>query len=406
LACDKIYQTYRYPEKSFKKNEIHHASLLCAKGKILSRTLLCLAIRSLNIGGAERQFIELVKHLDKEKYDITVCTMYGGTLENELLAIPEITHINLAKNGRFDLFAFKRNYDELLNKIDPDIIYSFMGEMNLFSLWCKPKSSKVIWGIRASNMDLRKYGIVSQLIFWLQKIFSHKVSKIISNSFAAITFLQDNGFNMSKALVVNNGIDTHRFQFNKEKRAHFRSQLDLPKDAIVLGTVARIDPMKGYDILSEATVKLLEKHSTLFIVAVGDGDQNIKEQCQQSMPASVAQRFLWLGKRTDVENIYSGFDIFVSASKFGEGFSNVIAEAMSCGLPCVVTDVGDNSIIVGDMGMVVKADDSEELYQAISTILHQNYTEQRSQRVNRIRENFSIRDMVVKTESIIDELAT
>jgi glycosyltransferase involved in cell wall biosynthesis len=347
-----------------------------------------------------------VKHLDKEKYDITVCTMYGGTLENELLAIPEITHINLAKNGRFDLFAFKRNYDELLNKIDPDIIYSFMGEMNLFSLWCKPKSSKVIWGIRASNMDLRKYGIVSQLIFWLQKIFSHKVSKIISNSFAAITFLQDNGFNMSKALVVNNGIDTHRFQFNKEKRAHFRSQLDLPKDAIVLGTVARIDPMKGYDILSEATVKLLEKHSTLFIVAVGDGDQNIKEQCQQSMPASVAQRFLWLGKRTDVENIYSGFDIFVSASKFGEGFSNVIAEAMSCGLPCVVTDVGDNSIIVGDMGMVVKADDSEELYQAISTILHQNYTEQRSQRVNRIRENFSIRDMVVKTESIIDELAT
>ncbi len=183
-------------------------------------TKLLLSIRSLDIGGAERQFIELVKHIDKSKFDVQ---------EDIVKNICNIKYYNLQKNGRYD---FYKNYSTLLKEIKPDVIYSFLGEMSLFSLWCKPKKTKIIWGFRASNMDLSQYGKVSQLLFWLQKKLSSKVDKIIANSNASIAFHKSCGFDMSRSLVISNGIDTDKF-----KREAFRKKYHLKKSDI--GIVAR-----------------------------------------------------------------------------------------------------------------------------------------------------------------------
>ena len=135
----------------------------------MNRINIVLSIRSLDIGGAERQFIELVKNIDKNKFNILVCTMYGGVQEDIIKNIPNIKYINLEKNGRYDFVRFYKNYKKVLNDFNPDVIYSLLGEMNLFSYWCKPKQTKIIWGFRASNMDLKQYGKVPQIMFWLQK---------------------------------------------------------------------------------------------------------------------------------------------------------------------------------------------------------------------------------------------
>ncbi len=145
---------------------------------------LLLAIRFLDIGGAERQFIELVKHIDKSKFDVTVCTMYGGVQEEIVKTILNITYYNHEKKGKYDFYIFYKKYKKVLFEIKPDAIYFFLGEMTLFSLWCKAKDIKIIWGSRASNMDLAKYGKASQIMFWLQKKLSCKVDKIIANSYA------------------------------------------------------------------------------------------------------------------------------------------------------------------------------------------------------------------------------
>lgn len=335
---------------------------------------LVLSIRSLDIGGTERQFIELVRHIDKTKFDVSVCTMYGGIQEDIIKNIPDIKYYNLQKTGRYDFYLFFKSYSSLLDKINPDVIYSFLGEMNLFSLWCKPKTTKIIWGFRASNVDFKQYGKVSEAMFWLQKKLSFRVNKIISNSTASVLFHQKNGFDMSRAKVIANGIDTDKFHRDTEYRRNFRDKYCLKDNDIAVGIVARIDYMKGYIVFSEVAKKILEKYKNLYFFAIGDGDENIKRECEAILGEYNKIKFIWLGNQTEVENIYSGLDIS-SSSSFGEGFSNSIAEAMSCECACVVTDVGDSAMIVGDIGIFVKPNDIQDLYDGIEDMIKRDFKE-------------------------------
>jgi len=367
------------------------------------KTKLILSIRSLDIGGAERQFIEIVKHIDKSRFDVTVCSMYGGSQENIIEKIEGVRYINLNKKGRYDIFNFYKRYKSLLREIQPDIIYSFLGEMNLFSLWCKPKKTKLIWGFRASNMNLKQYGRVSQLLFWLQKILSSKIDKIIANSYDSIAFHKKEGFFMDRATVVANGIDIDRFRRDNTKRVAFRKQYNLKDSDIAVGIVARIDYMKGYTIFAKATKEILDRYDNIYFFAVGGGDLAIKKECEEILAEYNNIKFIWLGEQKDVESFYSGFDISVSSS-LGESFSNSIAEAMSCGVPCVVTDVGDSAIIVGDCGTVVKPNSIKELVRGIEELLQKDLKRLNRCSRERIVKNFSIDNMIKKTETELLEL--
>lgn len=356
---------------------------------------LVLSIRSLNIGGSERQFIELIKHIDKTKFDVSICTMYGGEQEDIVQQIPNIKYYNLQKIGRYDFYKFYTNYSKLLKEIHPDIIYSFLGEMNLFSLWCKPKEAKIIWGFRASNMDLAQYGKVPQLIFWLQKKFSSKVDKIIANSYASIKFHKEEGFDMSRSVVIANGIDTDKFHRNFQKRQEVRAKYHLKESDIAIGIVARIDYMKGYLIFAQAAKALLDTYEHIYFFSIGGGDEKIKNECEAILGDT--KRFFWLGNQSNVAHIYSGLDIAASSS-FGEGFSNSIAEAMSCEIPCVVTNVGDSSLIVKDIGIVVNPKDVENLYNGLVKMISKNHSDLGIISRKRIIQCFSIEQMVKNTE--------
>jgi glycosyltransferase involved in cell wall biosynthesis len=358
---------------------------------------IVLSIRSLDVGGAERQFIELVKHIDKSKFDVLVCTMYGGVQEEIIKNIPNIKYVNLEKKGRYNFFEFYKKYKKLLNEFDPDVIYSFLGEMNLFSYWVKPKYSKVIWGVRASNMDLKRYGKLPQLLFWLQKKYSKKTNRIITNSQKSIEVHKKLGFYMNKAIVIHNGIDVERFKRNDDYRNKFRDRFDLSEDDIAIGTVARIDAMKGYPILAKAMKKIFTEYKNINFFAVGDGDRSIKKECENILGKYNNSKWHWLGEMQETEKIYNSLDIYVSSS-FGEGFSNSIAEAMACEVPCVVTDVGDSALIVGDFGIVVNPGSSRELAQGIEKMLQSDYRLLGKKSRERIVYNFSIEKMVQSSE--------
>lgn len=362
---------------------------------------LLLVIRSLDVGGAERQFIELVKNINKDKFKVYVCTMYGGIQEDIVKSIRNVDYYNLNKKGRYDVFGFFIRYSNLMKKINPDIIYSFMGEMNVFSYLCKPKKTKIIWGFRASNIDLSQYGKIPQLLFWLQKKFSSKVNMIIANSYASIIYHKNHGFDMSKSIVIPNGIDIYKFRKNNEDREIFRNKYRLKDTDIAIGIVARIDYMKGYIVFSKAVEKLMQKFSNVYVYSIGGGDENIKKECENIL-GEYNNRFKWLGNQSNVENLYSGLDISVSSS-FGEGFSNSIAEAMSCELPCVVTNVGDSAYIVDECGIVVNSNDVEDLYNGLIKMIYSDYKELGKFNRKRIEENFSIQRMIIKTENSIIE---
>ncbi len=364
---------------------------------------LVLSIRSLNVGGAERQFIELIKNIDKDRFEVYVCTMYGGMQESIVKSIENIKYYNLEKKGRYDIFKFYNNYKKLLKTINPDMIYSFKEEMNIFSYFCKPKKTKSIWGFRASDKDLSQYGKLFQFLFWTQKKFSSKVDMIIANSNASILYHKNHGFNMSKSIVISNGIDINKFKRNSEDRKNFRIKYKLKDSDISIGIVARIDYIKGYIIFTNAVKKLMQEFNNVYIFSVGDGDEKIKKECENILGQFNDTRFKWLGNQSNVEKLYSGFDISCSSS-FGEGFSNSIAEAMSCELPCVVTDVGDSAYIVDKYGIVVEPNNVENLYVGLKQMIYSDYKNLGILSQKRIEENFSTEKMVSRTEDLIKEV--
>jgi len=363
---------------------------------------LHLAIRSLNIGGAERQFITLVKNIDKNRFDITVSSMYGGVQEELIKTLENVRYYNLNKKGRYDIVEFYTKYKKLLKEISPDVIYSFKEEMNVFSFLCKSKHTKIIWGFRASNMDLKKYAKASQILFWLQKFFSSNVDMIISNSNASIEYHKNNGYLMNKAIVIPNGIDTDKFKRNELHREEFRKKYNLKSTDIAVGIVARIDFMKGYLIFSQVAKNILDKYQNIYFFSIGSGDKNLKNECQNILEKN--PRFIWLGHQTNVEEIYSALDISSSPSSFGEGFSNSIAEAMSCNLPCVVTEVGDSALIVGKYGVLTKADNVKDFQNGLEWLIKSSYEDSSTKYRQRIVENFSIATMVANTQQAIVEV--
>ncbi len=370
--------------------------------RFMKKIKLILSIRSLDIGGAERQFIELAKGIDKDRFEVTVCTMYPGVLDDEVISTRGVEFVCFNKKGRYDL-GFLNKYRKFLHEQKPDLIYSWLGEMNLFSLWCKPKTTKLIWGFRASNMDLSRYGRFSRFLFWLQKMSSRYVDRIVANSHAAIAYHKTAGFYMDKSVVIHNGIDIKRFCIDETLRASFRKEHHLQESELAIAMVARLDPMKGYEVFAQAANLLLRRYKSLKFFAAGGGSEAIQKRAIASIDKEVKDRFIWLGVRSDVERIYNGVDIVVSASLFGEGFSNTIAEAMACGVPCVVTDVGDSALIVGKSGVVVKPGDLQELVKGIEKMMVADIKKLGSLARRRIEENFSTDRMVKKTEEVIEQ---
>ena len=201
------------------------------------------------------------------------------------------------------------------------------------------------------------------------------------------------GYRPRRAEVVPNGIDLDQFRPDATVRAALRSELGIPDDAFVVAHVARVDPMKDHENLLAALTKLPDVIGLL----VGAGTECLPDQHN-------TRRF---GRREDVARILTAADAVVSSSAFGEGFSNVLAEGMACGLPAVSTDVGDARSIVGDSGIIVPARDPSALAAALRTLAREPKpmrTERAARARAHIERNFTLRRAVKRYSDLYESL--
>lgn len=355
---------------------------------------LLVSIRCLDIGGAEKQVLEFVRRVDKNRFDVCLATMYGGAMEDEAKRIDGIRYVNLGKKGRFDIFGFLFSYARLINEFVPDVVFSHIGEMNLFSLWARALANrryKLVWTLHSAFVDYRSYGFFFRLLFWLQKVLSRFADKIICVSRSAFEYHEAAGYDMRRAVVVYNGVDTEFFTPNPSLGDEFRRERGVAADAFVIGVAARIDRMKGYHLLANAAKELLKKHENLIFVAAGGGDESIKLECVEIL-GEYRGRFIWLGFVSDLRGFYNSLNLFCLPS-LGEAFGLTVAEAMSCGVPAVVSDAGDMRLIVGDERAVFKSGDANDLAAKLEWAM----TEAKPNR-ERIKDSFSIVSSVSNTE--------
>jgi glycosyltransferase involved in cell wall biosynthesis len=243
-------------------------------------------------------------------------------------------------------------------------------------------------------MDLTQYALTTRLIFGLLSRLSSFPDTIIFNSHAGKGFHARAGFRPKRCEIIPNGFDTVRFRPDAAAGKRFRASHGIPSDAPVVGMVARFDPMKDHTTFFKAAGRLHGLMPDARFVLVGRDVESCHPVIQRLLATHNLQKIvLPLGEQSDIHRILPAFDIVTLSSAFGEGFPNVLGEAMACGVPCVATDVGDSAILIKDNGRIVNPEDASALVNAWLEILHMRVEERRilsSNARERIVKHFSI----------------
>jgi len=310
-------------------------------------------ITGLGSGGAEAMLVQLAMALQARGMPQYVVSLKDGGVHAEALEASRVpvTTLNVSSFASAPAAIFR--LIRLVRRINPATLQGWMYHGNLASVIAHRLASgrddrKLYWNLRASNMDLKRYG---RIIGWNARLSGYP-DMIMANSEAGRDFHLGQGFHPRQMAVVHNGIDTQKFCPDERERKAMRKKLGLGSDDIVAVHVARVDLMKDHENFL-AAMKACPDITGLLVGM--DTDTLV-------LPENVKA----LGLRHDVERLYRAADLIVSSSAFGEGFSNTTAEGMASGLVPVVTEVGDAKTIVGKTGRVVAPRNSQALANAIA----------------------------------------
>lgn len=386
------------------------SALSSNKGAPGEKIRVLFLIRQLGIGGAERQLLNLVAGMDQARFEVHVATMYGGGGLLPLFAAQAHVRVHsLEKAGRWDLRAFLSRLVRLARGIRPHIVHGYMGGANeLAWLAARSAGAKCIWGIRVSDLlDGEQNWSVSAL-FRIGAWLSRSIDLVIANSERGRTYHVAAGYSAKRFIVIPNGIDIERFTPRTTNRLEWRTRHALPLDRPLLLMPARMDPMKDHPTLLRA-LAALDGERDFLAVCLGSGPEALRAEYQQlASTLGIADRVRFIDANTDVADAYAAADIVVLSSAYGEGFPNVLGEAMACGRVCVATDVGDAAIVMNAADRTVRPRDVAGLADALRRVLRLPAEEmaalERAARM-RIETEFSIPQLVARTSDVLSRVA-
>jgi len=355
-------------------------------------------------GGAERQLVDLVCGLQSRGHQVTLVTFYpgGGMLADA--ARTGVRIISLDKTGRWDLPGFLFRLLRVLRRERPDVVHGYLGLANSLLAVTRPiHRAKVVWGIRASDIDLSRYHWVARVDAWLERRLSRLPDLIIANSHAGKRHAAGLGYPTAKMIVIPNGVDLTRFQRDLSGRDRVRVEWGVRPDELLIGRIGRIDPQKDQPAFLEAAARVAAALPDIRFVLVGNDQFGEQDEITPLVERlGLGDRLIWAGHRSDMAAVHSAFDLCVSSSAFGEGTPNVLVEAMACGTPCVTTDVGDSAQAVGNLGIIVPRRDPAALADGILAALD-GPVDRAALRAH-VADQFSIEHLVASTESALLEL--
>lgn len=369
-------------------------------------------ITGLNTGGAEMMLYKLLSQIDREKFDIKVISLTDVGPVGEKIKKLEIPVIGLGMKRGVPNPFFLLKLARILKKEKPDILQTWMYHADLLGLLAGRLVGikHILWNIRHSNLDPKINKKQTIMVAKLCSILSSKTSRIICCSQASLECHQHLGYDKEKMVVIPNGFNLDLFKPNPNNKVskQLLEELSLPRDAFIVGHVARWDGQKDHANLIKAAKYVIKEDKNIHFVLCGDGISSKNETLSLLIKKENIEKNVHLmGRRDDIPALMPQFDLLVSSSKAGEGFPNVLGEAMACEVPCVTTDVGDSAYIVGDTGLVVPPGNPQLLGEAILTFL--KYPESHRKKLGQLArervENYFSLDLIVrKYENVYLEL--
>ena len=369
------------------------------------RLTVLFPITDLARDGAQRQLLEIVKGLDKNKFHPVVLTLNsGGAMEDDFRKISGLDIVSVEKKGKYDLFCLVRTFN-FLRRLKVDIVQPFLTPATFFSLipaiW---HGTKVIIVTERNAGGRKDTGWGFRLYLKMEDIFSRFADLAVPNSEAGKNSLIQRGISPHRIKVIYNGLNLTRLNTEQDKVRQIKAQYNIPPHSPVVGMMARFFEMKNHPAFFEAARMIVQAVPSAHFALIGDGPlRPSMEKLAANM--GLTNKVTFFGEQKDVGTYLSVFDIAVLTSH-AEGCSNSLLEASALGKPAVATDVGGNRevIISGFNGFLVRAGDLSGLVDKVIYLL--NNPEQARLMGQKSRElvlaKFSLSKMVQEYEALYD----
>lgn len=368
----------------------------------MAKTKVVHIISGLENGGAEGVLFRLIdsslNHNDSIEHVVVSLSgsgVYGARLEKKGI---KVICLSMAKSPAsiYSFYVLMR----ILKREKPCVVQTWMYHADLIGgIAAKLVGIKeILWNIRHSDLNSKHSSKTTVALAKLSAVLSYFIPKrIITCAEKAKDVHVALGYKADKFVIINNGYDLSRFR----KKLPSIRMLSSP---VRIGTVARFNHQKGHDVLLRA-VREVAEDNLIELVLVGNGMNMTNQPLVDLIPNSLLDQVELLGPVENIESVMHTLDIHVLPSIAGEGFPNVVAEAMACGVPCIVTDVGDSAFIVGQTGWVIQPNRPEQLVKALNDAINEIKFEPESWlargalSASRIEDKFDIERMRLLYES-------
>lgn len=298
-------------------------------------------VQNLNYGGMERLLFEMLRGSDRERFEnVVLALQYIGRFGE---GMSKYATVKLAApTSRLSLLRPASLAREIA-AISPDVVHSHSG------IWYKAslaaRMANVPWIVHTEHGRAFPDPWIART---MDGAASRRTDVIVGVSEAVGSALKLHVSRFpDRVCVIPNGVDTNSFQPQPDKGV-LRRELGVSSDAPIIGSIGRLEPIKGYEVMVDAFAALRARagaDARPELVIAGDGSERRAMQ-ERAERAGVADGIHWLGWRDDVHNLHSAFSIFTMSSH-SEGTSISLLEAMSAALCPVVTDVGGNAAVLG-----------------------------------------------------------
>ena len=313
-------------------------------------------INSFEYGGAESMLCNLLLRMDTDRFEPFVVSL----TDDLTVAGPILDRgIPLATMKMRPGVPDPRGVIRLawhLRRVRPDVIQTWMDHSNLIGGLAARicRGARIVWGVHhcdhVAGLTKRTTLLTVASCAKLSRVLP---DRIVLCSEHGRTLYGQRGFDDARMMVIPNGFDTKRFRPNEAARRRIREEHDLEPHTPVIGLVARYDPLKDHENFVRAAAMLLGMRPKVRFLMCGTNVDRHNEQLMRLIDSlGIGNACRLLGPRRDVADVYAGLDLLTSSS-VSEAFPLALGEAMSCGIPCVATDVGDSRLIVGEAGRIV-----------------------------------------------------
>lgn len=348
-----------------------------------------------NTGGVESYIINLIRNVDREKYQFYF--LYRGKIAYEKEVIDLGVELIPVDASRHNPIKYIKTFNEIFKKYKFDVVYYNT---------CDIKSMDMIMFGKKYGVPVRiihshnSYHIVPPKLLhkftekWCRNNLDNYATKLLACSDIAGDWM----FEKHNYNVINNGIKTEKFTFDVTIRDEKREYLDI-KEKYVVGFIGRLEEQKNPLFLIDVFAQLYKKRNDAILLVVGDGSMKDK-MIEHASKYDVLNAVKFMGVCSNINELMNVMDCFLLPSLF-EGLPFVLVEAQTNGLPCVVsTNVSSESNINGEVKFI-SLDESSEYWANEVASVKSNFD--RSKYVDIMkRKQFDIGDTIKIVEQYLD----